>query len=158
MHIQSCFCSSTGANLFCGIKWFHVILPKSPNSWNTLKVLLAIKLLVRNTSESEQLHSYLGLPCQITCTRSCQIRICTADSFLPLAVPWRWGGGGRGHVCALVCMYMWWWHSGCVSDVRGEIKMFSCSLLWVPGGIPSWNSAKDLMWSWNLTDFAHKKM
>lgn len=71
MHIQSCLWSSTGANLFRGIGWWCIILPNTPNSRNTLQVLLAVKHPGWKSLETEQLHSHPADPGQIMCTRSC---------------------------------------------------------------------------------------
>ena len=150
MHIQSYFWSSTGANLFCGIRQLCIILPSALNSRNTLQVLLAVKHPVQNTSETEQLCSHPAVPGQITWTRSC---LALHPRFFPLGIPQCWCGGGWCYVCAHTCMHMGWLHGGCVSNVRGQIKVFSCSVLWVPGGVPSLNSAKDLVWQSKLDWF-----
>lgn len=125
MHIQSRFWSSTGANLFCGIRWLCIFLPSAPNSWNTLQVLLAVKHPVQNTSDTEQLHSHPAVPGETTCTRSC-LALC--PRFLPAS--------GRTSVS------VWWWLALCVRthervhvlvawwrcferERRGRIKVFS---------------------------------
>lgn len=117
MHIQSCFWSSTGANLFRGIRWLCIILPSAPNSRNTLQVLLAVKHPVRNTLESEQLHSHPAVPGQIMWTRSC-LALC--PRFLPApGCTSRWLVDGAVCTHVLAAGLMWFQPEG-----RGQFQGF----------------------------------